>query len=276
MGKIRICGKRLRTWPLVVLLIAAGAGAVAPSLSGMVQGHLPLAVSQALIVGDPIIRTPVDSWFSSVTDDHTGFSAAAQVNTGDYYIFTVPIGNSSKNDLVAELTLQVPTGLSVSVQEKPGSYVRNVTSSGPLTWRFHVKSQATLGTEEVHPALLVAIETLEEKLNILKGLDIQEDFDLMMVDIKTGLWALGAELDWFGLTDLLMMAEDVMVMALQLEVMTPGAPETLDKIDDMLLILATMKAELPPGISGIDILVKVADNVVGYGSIIGNIKQVAK
>ncbi len=276
MGKIRICGRRLRTWPLVLLLVAAAAGAVAPSLSGVVQGELPLAIGQAISVGEPIIRTPVDSWFSSVSDDNTGFSAAAQVNTGDYYIFTVPIGNNSKNDLVAELTLQVPTGLSVAVQEKPGSYVRNVTSAGPLTWRFHVKAQATLGTEAVHPALLVAIETLEEKLNVLKGLTIQEDFDLMMVDIKTGLWALGAQLDWFGLTDLLMMAEEVMVQALELEAMTPGAPETLDKIDDMLLILATMKAELPPGISGIDILVKVADNVVGYGSITGYIKQVAK
>ncbi len=276
MGKITIFGKRLRSWVLVAVLVTVGMGAAAPSMSGLVQGHLPLAVSQALVVGEPIIKTPVDSWFSSASDDNTGFTAAAQVNTGDYYVFTVPIGNSSKNDLVAELTLQVPTGLAVNVQEKAGSYVRNVTHSGPLTWRFHVKAQATLGTEAVHPALLVKMEALEEKLNVLKGLTDPDDFLLMMTDIKLGLWALGAELDWFGLDALLLMAEDIMLKALALEGMTPGSPEALAMIDDMLVELGTMKSELPPGISGIDILVKVADNVVGFGSIQGTIKQVAK
>jgi hypothetical protein len=234
-----------------------------------------MAVSQALMVGEPIIKTHVNSWFSSVNDDNTGFTAAAQVNTGDSYIFTVPIGNGSKNDLVAEITLQVPTGLSVNVQEKPGSYVRNVTHCGPLTWRFHVKAEATLGTEAVHPALLVKIEALQEKLNVLKGLTDPGEFLLTLTDIKLGIWALGAELDWFGLNDLLLQAEALMTKALTLEGMTPGDPATLAFIDSMLVDLAAMKSELPPGISGIDILVKVADNVVGFGSITGTIKQVA-
>lgn len=276
MGKIRIFGRRLRTWVIVAVLVAVGAGAVAPSLSGMIQGEFPMGVTQALMVSDPIIKTPVDSWFSSVSDDHTGFTAAAQVNTGDYYVFTVPIGNNSQNDLIAELTLQVPVGLSVAVQEKAGSYVRNVTRAGPLTWRFHVKAQATLGTEAVHPALLVKIEALEEKLIVLKGLVDPDDFLLTMVDIKLGLWALGAELDWFGLVDLLAMAEVLMEKALILEGMTPGDPATIAFIDDMLVDLETMKSELPPGISGIDVLVKVADNVVGFGSIVGTIRQVSK
>jgi hypothetical protein len=276
MGNIRIFGRKLRTGVLVFVLVAVGMGAAAPSLSGLVQGEFQLGVSQAIIVGEPIIKTPVDSWFSSVADDHTGFTAAAQVNTGDYYVFTVPIGNSSENDLIGELTLQVPSGLGVGVQEKAGSYVRNVTSAGPLKWRFHVKSQATLGTEAVHPALIVKIEALEEKLNVLKGLIDPDDFLLTMVDIKLGLWALGAELDWFGLDDLLNMAEIVMEKALILEGMTPGDPATLAFIDGMIADLAAMKSELPPGISGIDILVKVADNVVGYGSILGTIKQVDK
>jgi len=162
------------------------------------------------------------------------------------------------------------------VQEKAGSYVRNVTHAGPLTWRFHVKAQATLGTEAVHPALLVKIEALEEKLNVLRALTDPAEFLLTLTDIKLGLWALGAELDWFGLNDLLLMAEGLMMKALILEGMGPGDPGTPAFIDGMLADLATMKSELPPGISGIDVLVKVADNVVGFGSIQGTIRQVAK
>ena len=275
MGTVTILGKRIHTWLLVTLLVTVGVGAgAAPAIGKLVEANIPLAVSQALVVGKPVLKTPVDSWLSSVSDDGTGFTAAATVNTGDWYVFMLPLGNNSKVDLIAELAMSIPMGLGVSVQEKAGSYVRNVVRTGPATWQFDVKAEANLGTEAVHPALLVKIEALEERLNVLKGLS-GTDYDLLLTDIKMGLWALGAELDWFGLTDLLAIAEAVMEKALALGSLTPGSPEALAMIDSMLLDLGVMKADLPPGISGIEILVKVQDNVLGYGNVKGLIRQIS-
>ncbi len=51
---IRIIGKSLPVWVLAAALIAASAGAaVGTVLSGQVQGEMPVAVSQALLVGTP-------------------------------------------------------------------------------------------------------------------------------------------------------------------------------------------------------------------------------
>ena len=276
MGKAASADIKRYKWLIIVLVImVAGMGAaVGPITSGLGTGKMPTTVSQALIIGRPIIRTPVDNWLGTVNDTGTAFTAAANVNTGDMYTFTVPIANNSNEDMIAELTIEYPQGISVSVQEMAGSYVRNVTRTGANSWKLDVKASATLGTEDVHPALLVKIESLEEKLTILKGLT-GVDFDLLLEDIKLGIWSLGAELDWFGLTDLLAMAEGLIIDALTLGGLTPGSPEALALIDEMLLDLGNMKAELPPGISGINIFVKVADNVLGFGKLQGILKQIS-
>lgn len=177
--KVRILGKKvIPVWLLVLALVAAAAGAASGTvLAGRVIGEVPVAVSQALLVGypdneattaetvwiddltamnldnatqqiqlhDDFVGLPNRSFFG-VKDDNTAFQAAAELATGDWVALNLPLKNASHNTLLAQLTLDVPEGVEVEVvsadQVHGDGNVIDAIRIGPNTWKLKVVSGA--------------------------------------------------------------------------------------------------------------------------------------
>ncbi|HLC23706.1 MAG TPA: hypothetical protein VJL08_04630, partial [Dehalococcoidia bacterium] len=135
--------------------MAAGAGATGGTiLQGKVIGEVPVAVSQALLVGAPIWKASLPAggqpqqiednaalvsmpnrYIATVSKERTGFQAAAELATGDWAAFNLPLKNASKVALVAVLTLDVPDGLEVEVYASTASsHIRGVVRLRPKSW----------------------------------------------------------------------------------------------------------------------------------------------
>ncbi len=153
---------RLRSstaWFLVLLLVVIGAGAaIAVSVSGTVEGRVPLAVGQALRILEPewlegelpptlppTIPNPYVSRpnreFTAVDDTGTAFSVAAELATGDQVAFKLPVANQSQNSLVCQLELELPASVNVEVYNPDISFIENVIRIGPTTWTFVLPRQ---------------------------------------------------------------------------------------------------------------------------------------
>jgi len=173
LGKARIIGAAIPIWLLVLAVVAAGAGAaIGTIIVGQISGEIPVTVSQALCVGEPVFvaddtdwtnTNPVtgityqtlptnhyqpDRYIGSASDDCTTFQAAAEVDTGDCFLILVPLKNVSNEDMIVELTLDVPDGITVecfSVDQENGSahnYTQSLTRTGLNTWKFKLLRQA--------------------------------------------------------------------------------------------------------------------------------------
>lgn len=143
--KIRMFDRSIPTWLLVLTLLVAGAGAaVGTVLAGQITGEVPVTVGQALVTD--YVNIPagqVDQRFTSISDDGTGFTAAAEVDTGMDYTITVGIENNSDEDAVAELTLIYPDGLTLDVVGM--GQITKVTRTGLYTWKMDVDAIAAGG-----------------------------------------------------------------------------------------------------------------------------------
>ncbi|MCD6452903.1 MAG: hypothetical protein J7K77_01225 [Dehalococcoidales bacterium] len=169
--KVRILGKTFPAWLLVGAMVASGAGAAAGTvLAGKVTGEIPVAVSQSLLTEAPIWLTSLPAndnqpqqvnthvaWVHKpnrsigvVSDDNTGFQAAAELAVGDWAAFHLPLKNASSNDLVAELTLRVPCRcLDVEVYNATScTNITDVVRVGRNTWKFKVLSDAEYGATD--------------------------------------------------------------------------------------------------------------------------------
>ena len=137
---IGLLSKGVPMWALVAVIgmVAAGA-AVGTVLGGNVQGSIPTSVSQSLLL-DTVIQ--VDGGFGAVSDDGTQFTIAREIHTGEQYTIDLMLSNGSDDQLLAELSLDIPVGLTVDV-EGVGSDVLDVTRTGLGTWRMRVESGAT-------------------------------------------------------------------------------------------------------------------------------------
>ena len=172
--KVTILGKVLPIWLIAILLIASGAGAaVGTVLQGNVVGEMPVAVSQALLVGTPVGAggadagvdisgnvdgaqstaaeianlTLADRFIGVVSDSGTAFQAAAEIDQGDIYAFWLPLNNASDEDLTAELTLNFPECAEVEVLrglEGSGSdaNIGGVVRTSFNTWKVTVDADA--------------------------------------------------------------------------------------------------------------------------------------
>lgn len=171
--RVRILGKKaLPIWLLVIALVACGAGAAAGTiLAGKVTGEVPVAVSQALLVCEPSWGVATDTvdqdapqqlyvhldWINEpnrsigvVSDDMTGFQAAAEMAVGDWAAFKLPIKNASQNDLVAELCLSVPECLEVEIfsdLDVATNDVGNPVRIGLNCWKLVVEADADCMTD---------------------------------------------------------------------------------------------------------------------------------
>ena len=160
-AKLNIFGRAVPAWILGAALVAATAGAaVGTVLAGNVQGNLPTTVSQGLIADTPTATAAGGSYsndqsFVSVSDDGTRFTAAIELNTGDMWRVEVPLTNESDNDMVVELTIDFPLGITVDIPDNDGlgdssdaTGVGNITRTGLHTWKLDLDSAAT-GTDKV-------------------------------------------------------------------------------------------------------------------------------
>jgi len=171
---IRIGKKNIPVWLLVTALCVAGAGAaVGTVLAGQVTGEIPVTVSQALLVGDPIFPDSDADWtdtadtvqevdrqtlsghhdlpdrsLGNASDDHTRFIAAAEVDTGDKYLIQVPLKNASGQNMKVLMTLDYPDGMTVECfasdedSQSGTDNTRNIVRTGLYTWVFELDYQA--------------------------------------------------------------------------------------------------------------------------------------
>jgi hypothetical protein len=154
--RLHILGRAIPVWLLILTLVVAGAGAaVGTVLAGQIGGEMPVTVSQALVVkAVDIPDANVDEDFTSLSDDGTGFTAAAEVDTGMDYTIDLALGNNGDEALVGKLTLILPDGITVSLAEADG--VTNLTRTGLYTWMFDLAASETDTTTDITITVAVA------------------------------------------------------------------------------------------------------------------------
>jgi len=173
--------KKLPGWIIVAACVITGAGAaVGAVLAGNVTGDIPVTVSQSILVSTPIIElhsqtgadlhadgapqtiynyngaqvmtSQPDRYIASVGDDRTSFEVAAELNTGDAFLFSIPAKNASDQDVVAEITLQMPEGISAglfipwesfySSPSNPNGNILGLVRAGANKWIISINSDA--------------------------------------------------------------------------------------------------------------------------------------
>ena len=117
---------------LALVFISAGA-ATGTVLSGNIAGLVPFTASQSLLVQN-VTMNATDVQLGTVKDDRTGFTASAEMNTGDGYTVNLTLANESNQSLVGEFTLLPPSGVQVSVVGQNDAAC--VVQQGPFTWMF--------------------------------------------------------------------------------------------------------------------------------------------
>ena len=140
-GKVRILGATFPAWAIaVVMILAASGAAVGTVLAGKVTGTISATASQALLIKFPSGGTHIvgaDADLMTVSDDGTGFTAAAEINTGDSFEVHLALLNESNSELNGELTLIAPDGITFRVA-RANDVVPSVVRTGPFTWRFRL------------------------------------------------------------------------------------------------------------------------------------------
>jgi hypothetical protein len=169
--RLKIFGRAIPVWLLILTLVVAGAGAaVGTVLAGQIGGEVPVTVSQALTLDtdDPPDVTGADQAFTSVSDDGTGFTAAIETNTGDDVTITLYPVNHSDEALVAELTLILPDGFTASVAGS--THVTNVTRTGLYTWIMDMDtSVAGKGTDSDLVVTLALADDIDPGFYTIEG-----------------------------------------------------------------------------------------------------------
>ncbi len=100
------------------------------------------------VVADSIFDP--DRWIGAVNDTQTAFQFAAEINQHDWYVFAVPLKNASNQDMVVQLKMVFPEGITVEVMDgyydtvgnDVQDYVENLTRTGLYTWKFDLEAEA--------------------------------------------------------------------------------------------------------------------------------------
>ncbi len=111
-----------------------------------------------------------DRSIGAVNDTQTAFQFAAEIDQHDWYAFAVPLKNASNQDMVVQLTLVFPEGITVEVMDGGGDdslandYVGNVTRTGLYTWKFDLEAEAdkttpvfASGSEDMTDSILIVV-----------------------------------------------------------------------------------------------------------------------
>ncbi len=135
-----------------------------------IAASFALTGSQALLVGAPVwlpsispghgapyqvnyhyskVHLP-NRYFGTASDNNTAFRAVAEVATGDWIAFELPLKNASNVDLIGILTFNVPQGFVVEVyaDNVTATRVTQVVSIGSNAWIFKLAAGADYQTAD--------------------------------------------------------------------------------------------------------------------------------
>lgn len=117
MSSIQILNKQFPTAVVVLLLLIAGAGAAAgASMAGSINGEMTTNVEQALVVDTDTPGAVIDkNGMVNVNDEGTEFRTTAEIWQGDNYPIILNLSYNGQTEINAELTLDIPDGLTVDV-----------------------------------------------------------------------------------------------------------------------------------------------------------------
>jgi hypothetical protein len=201
MIRINIGKRSIPVWLLIAALVVSGAGAaVGTVLAGKVTGEVPVTVSQALLVDTPLVTSGSVSGASyksdgapqtiyqkndsnlvitseparhiaTVKDDHTAFQVAAEIGTGDAFAFALPFKNASSQDMVAQLKLVFPEGISVEAYAPTTatSIYPNLVRTGLYTWKLQIKTGADYGSTDIIKIVVAAADDLMPGFYTIEG-----------------------------------------------------------------------------------------------------------
>lgn len=151
--------KKLPYWLLVTLILSCGIGtAGVMTILSHVNSNMSFSVSQPLhinniawygagelppdvpdTISSPTVTSP-NRQSAAIGDEGSGFSAAAEIATGDQIALQLYIGNRSKQPVFGQLDLAFPKGLSIEVYAPKGSSISKVTRINPGSWVIRIIS----------------------------------------------------------------------------------------------------------------------------------------
>jgi len=139
---IKVWGRRIPAWLLILALIAAGAGAATGTvLATKITAKIPVTVDQAIVLGAAPTVSGADNSIATKSDDNTAFTAGMELNNGDSATVALAIQNKSSASMVVKLTLWgVPSGATLSVSSSDDA--SNVTRVGKYTWLFNLAANS--------------------------------------------------------------------------------------------------------------------------------------
>ncbi len=146
--------RKLPAWVLVAVLISAAAGAGSGTLlTGGITGNVPTVVEQGVVVEEPTVIAEGsgfanDQSFVSVNSDGTRFTVAVEMNVGDKFKAQIPVTNNSDSNLVAELSMEIPDGITVEVDQdgtddSDATGIGNVIRTSLRTWKMDVTNASS-------------------------------------------------------------------------------------------------------------------------------------
>ncbi len=169
--KLDIFGKKLPAWIFVAALVVVGAGAATGLvLKDQVNGTTTIAVSQAIRVtapysdfdGDGFMDGDQDEFLGTADDDGMAFAAHFEANNGDIVIFYLDVYNHGGNadETVVLLTLDIPDGLTINIEDWIGDDTHNAVRINYNQWKFAV--DAGLGADDSDSNTLCVVIAIED------------------------------------------------------------------------------------------------------------------
>ena len=122
----------------IALLMAGGAAAVGPVLTGEVRGGTALTVSQAVVIDRENLtvkdlRERTDDKAVAVNDDGTGLTVAAELHNGEVFVIDVPLANLSGADASVIATLHASPGVLKDIEVFWSTQTRDTTPTARTT-----------------------------------------------------------------------------------------------------------------------------------------------
>jgi hypothetical protein len=196
--------KRLPYWALIAIILGFGVGtAGVMTILAQVNSSITFSVSQPLAIedvvwhaagalspdvpdtiSDPSVTAP-NRQSTAASDDGTGFSAAAEIATGDQVALQLHIGNRSKQPLFGQLDLTLPDGLSAEVYAPKSSSISKITRLSNGRWIIRLISD-TGESSSSYLNIVIAASDVNQSISTIRGELTPVSHDSVSFDLHVG------------------------------------------------------------------------------------------